>query len=440
VLKLKIENIYILCIKILRSNLITKMRAVVDIIISIGLACCVQGAAIKSDAAPVPPNKDPFYKPPRDFALKRNGDILKHRTVPSTLKYLKYKEAHQIMYRSEDSQGEPTYGVTTVIIPENADRSKIVSYQYYEDSAYSACAPSYAFQLPSWDGDISYASILEKGFIVNTPDYEGPNSQYGAAIQEARSTLDSVRAVLASNKFTGIPPHAKVGLWGMSGGSIPTVWASEMQPSYAPDLKGKIMGSAASGVIANLTATMLSINGGLFAGVIVAGIQGVANAYPDIKEAMQRHSLPSSKILDDGLRKCTHDLLGEFAEDDIFNYFKDGEAMLSDPQISNRLNMLAMGKHAPRLPMFIYQGMNDEFTPIHVVDNLVQSYCQKDTPVTYVRSPHADHFLQGSTGLSTALSFLDDCISGHTMPGGCRVSTLDLEKDKVDGFLWRHKD
>jgi hypothetical protein len=88
--------------------------------------------------------------------------------------------------------------VTTILIPHNADYTKLLSYQVFQDAADPSCSPSFALQQFSDAGEalalaipqIEYlfmSSALNKGWIVTVPDYLGPKSAYGANIISGQS-------------------------------------------------------------------------------------------------------------------------------------------------------------------------------------------------------------------------------------------------------------
>ena len=97
--------------------------------------------------------------------------------------------------------------------------------------------------------------MLKQGYYVVSPDYEGPKSTFTVGRQSGKATLDSIRAILKSNKFTGIKSDAKVAMWGYSGGSLASGWAAALQPKYAPELKKNLIGAALGGFVTNITAT-----------------------------------------------------------------------------------------------------------------------------------------------------------------------------------------
>jgi hypothetical protein len=130
----------------------------------------------------------------------------------------------------------------------------VVNYQVAEDSGGEInCAPSYTLQTGSdskyaGTGGIEAALIaaaLNQGWIVNSPDWEGPKSTFVDGFGAGQATLDSIRAALASESITGVSPQAKIQLWGYSGGALASEWASELQKSYAPETP--IIGMALGG-------------------------------------------------------------------------------------------------------------------------------------------------------------------------------------------------
>jgi hypothetical protein len=64
------------------------------------------------------------------------------------------------------------------------------------------------------------------------------------------ATIDGMRAVLATGNVTGLGPDPITTMYGYSGGASIVSWVSELQPTYAPELK--IHGAALGGIIPSL--------------------------------------------------------------------------------------------------------------------------------------------------------------------------------------------
>jgi len=198
-----------------------------------------------SERSVIRPSQDPFYQAPPGFEHAALGTILRYRTPPSPIAViggiaLNLQAAYQVQFRTTATIGNPQAAITTILIPHNANYSRLVSYQDFEDSAYLDCATSFALQATNVNSTFSQISfvlavgLLEEGFIVNIPDAEGPQSAYFSGLQAGQATLDSIRAVLQSSDFTGIADDVDILLWGYSGGSIGTEFAAELQPNLCP--------------------------------------------------------------------------------------------------------------------------------------------------------------------------------------------------------------
>lgn len=379
-----------------------------------------------SAAAVLPPGQDPFYSPPTGYASAAPGDILRWRKVENSLKNLTgYEDVFQILYRTTDSNGNPQADTTTVIIPKNADMTKLVSYQIFEDSSAAQCEPSYALQVTGTNGDTSLQEILDKGWVLNTPDYEGTNNSYTAGILAGQSTLDSVRAVLKSQNFTNIDTDPKLALWGYSGGSIASGWAAQLQPHYAPELR--IDGVAVGGYCVNLTAIVLSINNGLYAGFVPPGIMGLGSQYPVINQVIKDNIFPNNASeFYAALDMCMEADLLKYAFVDIFSYFKIGEGILTQPGVPEILANLTMGATPPKAPMYVYQGMQDEIAPVSQADETISKYCKEggdDVSISYFKDPDTDHHSEFSAGQPYALAWIDQILSGSKPASGCRTVT-----------------
>jgi hypothetical protein len=261
----------------------------------LNLLICSQvalGGILRRDA-PIPPSLDPFYLPPPGYENAAPGTILRSRPAPAKLQVLSLvpvniKQVTQLLYRTTNALGQPEVTVSTVMVPQNASYDKVVSYQVAEDSGGQInCAPSYTLQTGSQSiyagtGDVEMLLILgalNEGWIVSSPDWEGPNSTFIEGFQAGQSTLDSVRAVLSSGKITGVKSDAKVQMWGYSGGALASEWAMELQASYAPELK--FVGAAIGGVTPDVQNTYGSINHGPFAGIDPAALIGMGKAFPN---------------------------------------------------------------------------------------------------------------------------------------------------------------
>ncbi|KAI6793551.1 secretory lipase-like protein 1 precursor [Hortaea werneckii] len=405
---------------------------------------CCQGAlgGIFSRDTPIPPAQDPFYRAPAGYENAAPGTILASRPAPAKLAILNtipvnIKEVTQLLYRTNNAMGEPEVTVTTVMVPENASYDKVVSYQVAEDSGGEInCAPSYTLQtgsqaLYAGTGNVEMFLIvgaLNEGWIVNSPDWEGPNSTFIEGFQAGQATLDSVRAVLSSENITGVQSDAKVTMWGYSGGALASEWAMELQASYAPELE--FVGAAIGGVTPNVPNVYRSINNGPFAGLAGAGLIGMAKAFPEFDAALQEQLIPETAA--EFYRAGENCFYGDtvlFALQNMSSYFYDGDNIINEPTIAKYFHSNAeMGQHGtPSMPLLVYKSVFDEISPIADTDALVNQFCRQGASINYIRDYAGEHFTQAATSFPDVINFFRDRFAGVSMSGcNTRNAFLDL--------------
>lgn len=259
---------------------------------------------------------------------------------------------------------------------------------------------------------------MDEGFYLSIPDHFGPSSQFGAGIQGAYSTLDSIRAVLQSEDTTSITADAKVALLSYSAGTISSGWASELQQYYAPELSENIVGSAMGGVIPNITRVLVDASGTDYAGFVPAAIDGLAAAYPEFASLLVRE-FAMTNVTRSNTTQCVDWNTLTYAYEDIYSYFDGGEATYYSELAQYYLDLLTLGNDSPEVPQYIYQGEMDEFAPVDEVDKLVDSWCQMGGSVEYYVAPDLDHAGASEAGFRYALSWAAAMLSGSTAMSGC---------------------
>lgn len=404
----------------------------------------------------LPPSKDPWYEVPQNVDDVPVGTILRHRRPPSPIAAfsvapISLKASHQILYKTLDSLNSSTATALTVLIPNNADFGKVLSYQFAEDSSSLDCAPSYFLQLFSVPGGplgsiIPQADILlveaalDRGWVVIVPDHQGPISAFLSNGLAGHAVLDGIRAATRSTRFTGIEPDPTVVLWGYSGGSLASGWAAELYPSYAPELN--IVGAALGGTVPNINNVMTSVKKGPFAGLLLAGLLGLAHQYKEIDDLVQKHLLPSSRPAFERVdRQCLTRNFLQFAFKDIATSFDDPAAFTRGP-LTSISHDNDLGHLTPQIPLYIYKSVLDEVSPIADTDDLVENYCANGASVEYIRDLASAHGILSVTGAAKAMSWLVEAMEGNQQGSGCSTrnvvsSLLDPSAAVIPGFLRR---
>ncbi|MDT3395113.1 lipase family protein [Streptomyces sp. B1866] len=381
-------------------------------------------AAAGTGPAPgsVPPDEDPFYAAPADIGSYAPGAVVASRPItPKAGPSADSVEAWQISYRTNDSHDRPELAVTTLLVPKKAwtgpGARPAVSAQAAEDSTGTQCAPSYG--LASGSGYAATAgiyttSLLDRGWAVAVPDFEGPKSVFMGGVQAGHAVLDGIRAV---KNFApgGIGAASPWALNGYSGGAQATGWAAQLQPSYAPEVT--LAGAAMGGTPADPAAVARSIDGGLFSGFEAAasvslnaeypeaGIDGLLN--PAGREAMNK-----------ARGACLPDLLTGFAFKKLSDYTTVKDP-LSVPSVAKALKENTLGAAAPATPVYTYHAVTDEIVPVGQAHTMVRAWCAKGATVRSDWDLLGEHSLEYLVRLGSSLDFLADRFAGKAPKNSC---------------------
>ncbi|GAA5101529.1 lipase family protein [Nocardia iowensis] len=405
-----------------------------------GQATPEEPAGVRVEPAPaltLPPELDDFYKPAAGLvAAAQPGEILRARAIyPAFMGILQLNvDGWQLLYRTTNSHGEPIATVTTILKPRGpapAGGSKLLSYQIAEDSVAQYCAPSYVIQSGAIPVDyvnaaetlIPIAAGLGQGWTVSIPDYEGPNSAYGASRMNAQATLDGIRAAenFAPAQLNG--PSTPTALWGYSGGAIPSSFVPEIKDSYAPELN--IVGVAAGGVApADYETLVRHNNNGVYAGLVSAAFVGIATEYPEMQRVLrERVDLVGQFVFASKKILCHPQGATLFPGFNYMGTFQGGDP-LSLPAIRDAIADNSLGQRTPTVPIYFYHAQNDELIPIGGTDAVVDKYCREGAPsVTYVREFAAEHISGVVSHVPGAFSWLKDRLNGVAAREGCSITS-----------------
>jgi len=410
-----------------------------------------------------PPSMDTWYAPPAGWEATAPGTPLKLRShAYPTINIRNCSDTFQVLYRSSDTHGNPSWAVTTVFIPTshaacdpknpiatNCSHA-VVSYQVPSDSVWVNAAPSNLLQAREPYGEMR--DLLKRGWFVAVPDYEGPQAAYCAGKQAAYATLDGAKAVLAVGARFGLQTdRARVGLWGYSGGAFATGFALEVAKTYAPDLK--LAGGVVGGPAPNLTTVAELMNKKDTAGLMVASIVGVTTQFPEAREFL------TSRLKETGPYNATgfwlvmnmtgYDALMHYKDHDVYDYFKNGADDLWHSTIQDVIDRDAvMGLHGTPpsdVPVFIYKAIQDEMSLVKETDDLVDEYCKGGATVLYHRNTLGGHNDELWSGRLRTLDFLSHVLevnnsktkmvsgSNMTVPtGGCVTQNVSVPLEVLD--------
>jgi pimeloyl-ACP methyl ester carboxylesterase len=387
---------------------------------------------------PQAPADDPFYQPPAGFESKAPGTILRDREISVAFLGLipDPVKAYQLLYRTTAINGTAIAGATTIFVPLNAKKDRFLSFHTAYDSSATICNPSYNYQLGAAQTDIISSAeqlilqvYLLMGYIVTSPDYEGPDAAFAPGHLEGMGVLDSMRAV-SNFKTLGLSTaKPMIVATGYSGGAIATGWAASLQPTYAPelDIKGWVQG----GTPANLTGTLVFIDNTLFSGFIPAAVAGLAmpSAYgAELNPIIDSILTPKgAKALETARTTCAVGDLIAFPEMSLLSTEIQslGDRLLYQPTIQAILskNMLGVNKtEMPTAPVFVYHGTQDEVIPYSNASTMVKSWCSNGVDVKFTTFATGGHATTEVVALPDVINFVQAAFAGKTA-SGCSKNT-----------------
>ncbi|NQE86379.1 lipase family protein [Nocardia terpenica] len=390
------------------------------------VAAVVIAVCGRAQADPVPPEQDSFYAVPGDVGAYAPGTVLRSR--PSTVTFANLPlpvTARQLLYATTDSHDAPTATVATVLAPATPwpgpGPRPLLSFQVAEDGVATSCAPSYALGaglaagLGSAHSDVvsMAATALTRGWAVVTPDFEGPQSEFLAGPMAGHGVLDGIRAALAGGT-DGLTPRSPVALTGYSGGAFASLWAAELQPTYAPDLP--LVGAAVGGMPADLTAVPRDVDGGPFSGFLVGALIGLDRAYPEagLRTLLSAHG---AAVIASGDNDCVVQMLARYP-------FLHSTELSStpDPLGTARAVRLfrrnSLGHATPGIPILEYHALGDEVTDVAQADAQLDRYCAAGVAVDRIREP-GEHLSGAMTAMPWIGAYLADRIAGNPAPTNC---------------------
>jgi hypothetical protein len=306
----------------------------------------------------------------------------------------------------------------------------LLSYQVAEDADTQNCAPSYEMRLGNEVEEPLIAAALEQGWAVVVPDYEGLDSVYTGGLQEGHGVLDAIRAAEAFAPAGLSGASTPVGMWGYSGGALATAWASELEPTYAPELN--VRGIAEGGVPANIGNIARKINGGPFSGLYFAAAFGLARAFPQLID-LNTLLNPAGKAAQANITsECVDQYVPQYSFQHIQMYTNGFIDPLTLPGVQQAITNDNLGQRKPAGPLFVYQAVNDEIIPLADVQNLTDGYCSQGVPVDFVKDEVSDHVSLAVSGAGAALNYLIARFAGDPAPstcatGGTTVATSVLQ-------------
>ncbi|KAL3461913.1 secretory lipase-domain-containing protein [Aspergillus heterothallicus] len=396
-----------------------------------------------SARAPLPPSEDPWYTAPEGYEDAAPGTILRIRPAADSLVAAigaNVSSIYNILYATTDSFDEPSYAVTTLLIPSKPARrngTRLLSYQIPYNTVNIDYSPSYALESQFSSAFSDIVPALGRGWFVNIPDFEGPLASFSVSVEAAHATLDSLRASLAAGQ--GLQPnHTRIAQWGYSGGSLPSEFAAEIAPYYAPEIT--LSGTAIGGLVANVTHALETTNGKPYAGLAMLVTLGLATRYPEVQGYLDENLKPSglynATTFNSAAQMATFEAFSTFANQSTGDYFLAGNDWLYAPELKPGVERnWQMGElFTPASPLFVYKAIHDELSPVQDTDVIMQKYCADGANILYERNTvgtHQDEYVHGN---ARAWAWLVSVLDGEYEADNCTIRDVTVDEKIPEGL------
>lgn len=405
-------------------------RSVRALLLSVVLTAGCLAAAVPAAAAPAPSSAAParvaqagaddFYVPPSPLPEGKPGDVIRSR--PSSVGWPtadSKAKTWQVMYRSTNALGEPTAMVATVLVPKGADPAKtsVVAFGPGTQGPAFQCAPSIMIKEGAFYEQSGVNDLLTAGYAIAIPDYDGyrpeVNTSYVVGRALGPAMIDATRAAMRLPE-TGLSADAKVVFRGYSQGGGAAMWAGEMQPEYAPELK--VVGVAAGGIPADLVQVGLPLNGKEGFGVFAYALIGLDNAYPELKLDTFLNDVGRTEFAAMEKNKCAVRLLNDYKNKSIEDFMTQSP-VASEPW-RKRYAENKLGAKPPKVPTFQYHATEDQLVAYPQGKKLRDTYCAAGVKVTWKEFP-GRHIGLVYHGNKDVLAFINDRVNGVPATSNC---------------------
>ncbi|WP_330233582.1 lipase family protein [Nocardia sp. NBC_00508] len=404
--------------------------------------------ACTGDHKPLLPSVDPFHRPPKGFAAKPPGTILRSRKIDIALFGIVPQQvaAWQLLYRSCDLHGAPEAAITTVLLPIGADPAEdrpLLAFQTAMDAVTEKCSPSYALRYGARAlGSVTQlewllvANALRRGWAVSIADHEGPHGNFGAPREPGFRALDGIRAALRFGPL-GLGPDTRVAVWGYSGGGMASSWTVEMAPTYAPELD--IVGAVLGAPVGDPRQIFDRLNGTAYAGLPAIVIAALRRLYPALSRLIDHELSP------DGHRFVVHAenatpvgaVIG-LAHKKVDDFLSRPLAeVLDTPELNAMFDDLRLGNATPACPLLVVQPVHDQVIHMAAIDGQVERYRRGGAVVTYVRDRLSEHLSLLPLSTPISLDWLADRFAGQPLSdvGDTTVWSVAASPSGVRGLL-----
>jgi acetyl esterase/lipase len=275
--------------------------------------------------------------------------------------------------------------------------------------------------LPDLSGTIAgLDDMLARGYVVVATDYEGLGvpgiHPYLVGLSEARSVLDSVRAV---RDLSAAHATDRFAVWGHSQGGHAALFTGELAAEYAPELK--LVGIAAAAPATYLVDLFKADRGSLGGSSLTAmAILSWSQVYRLPLDSVV--ATGANKSFDLVARSCIQSIaellkLSQLAKPLQHDFLKADPTTL--PAWRDVMERNTPGKLPAGVPVFIAQGTGDVTVKPAITLRYAKFLCAAGTSVDVKLLKGVSHSFIGEKSAHQAVVWMTDRFAGRTAPSDC---------------------
>lgn len=325
-------------------------------------------------------------------------------------------KAYRVVYASRSVAGAPIAVTGFAYIPSGPTPSggwPVLSYAHGTVGLADRCAPS---RSPGSTEQFVGLTFLGIGMAVVATDYEGLGTAgrhpYIVGESEGRGVLDIVRA---ARQLPAESLSVRTMIWGHSQGGHAALFAGQLAPTWAPDLK--LLGVAAGAPPSQLTNVADSISNSPYRGYLFMVAAGLAAADPtlDLDEVLTERGQQLLPVVDTG---CNTEVFQAFTADPLDALVKrDG---FRTGRWAAALQANEPGNVKIPAPVLLMHGDRDEQIPVATSAKLLSKLCATKTRTRRLVYRGQDHTGAAIVSLFDVVSFTAARLAGKTTKTSCR--------------------
>lgn len=406
--------------------LVRRASATLAVLLTATTAVVALGTSTATAVVPEPP-RPAFYEAPAVLP-DANGAVIRSEKMTFLLDPLDatslVRNAQRVLYRTTDRTGAAIAVSGTVLVPTSPwiglGTRPVIGYAPGTQGMADRCAPSRQFSEGIEYEGIGIEALLQRGYAVAMPDYEGLGTvgihTYMDRVSQGRATLDVVRAAQRLSG-TGLTTSSPVGIMGYSQGGGAAASAVELAPSYAPDLKVK--GAVVGAVPAELAQVASALDGGLYSAFAYFALRGLSASYDvDLSPYLNDRGRAVSDQVE---TECVFDLLNHaFVRSSTLSASGRpmSELMAVEP-FRSIVEDQRIGTVRPTVPVLVTHSALDDVIPYAVGKQMARSWCGKGANVRFSTNVAPGHVGGIVPQTAAALPFFEARFAGLPQVSNC---------------------